>query len=84
MPFKVAELVVTEVAELVFTVGANAKEAPSPKSGTLSVGVSRSFDGILRFALFNPSDVGENTTSIVPEPDGAIVCAEQLSFWVVN
>ena len=43
---------------------------PVPLSGTVSVGVSRSFDGIERFALFAPSEVGEKTASIVQMPEG--------------
>jgi len=57
---------------------------PVPVSGTFSVGMSGSLDGIERFALFKPADVGEKAASTVHVPDGAIVCPEQLSFWIIN
>ncbi len=53
---------------------------PIPINGTISIGIFGSLDGIDRFTLLIPSVVGENVTSIVHVSDGAIVCAEQMSF----
>jgi len=65
---------------------------PPPEDGDASVFVreklrgfsSGSLDGMLSVALFVPVAAGENLTSTVQVPCGAIVCPEQLSFWTLN
>ncbi|KAF5414623.1 MAG: hypothetical protein C5S38_04745 [Candidatus Methanophagaceae archaeon] len=54
-----------------------------PANGTFS-GVSKSLDGIERFALFAPSNVGEKTTSTVQVAGGAEVHPEHSSFRMLN
>lgn len=55
-------------------------DAPVPLRAIFTGFSSGSLDGIDRFALFEPADVGENTTSTVHVSDGAMACSEQLSF----
>jgi hypothetical protein len=54
---------------------------PVPLNGTFNVGA---LDGIDRFALFNPADVGENITRTVQLPKEAMVWPEQLSPGLAN
>gem|GEM_PF-4550964 len=51
---------------------------------TTRMGVSGSFDGISKSAIFSPVDMGEKTTSTVHFPDPSIVCPEQRSFSMKN
>jgi len=41
-------------------------------------------DGIDRFALLLPVEVGEKTACTVHVPDGPMVCPVQLSFCLLN
>ena len=55
-----------------------------PVSETVWVGVSGSLEDIARVALFDPPELGENTTRTEQFWEGASVVPVQRSFWVVK
>ncbi len=57
---------------------------PVPVTKTSNVGLSGSFDGMLRVTLFGPFVKGENTTLIIQLDEGNTVCPEHLSSWRLN